>query len=388
MPVIIPPQILVSSSEVVLDRGPKGAPGFKQLVKNETVTAKVLRVVSDRRALLMINGRKVYAKTFLPLQPGQDIFLKVQQTGARQVLKFMGRSGDVPGVDQRILIGSFGKARPYVILSQLLDGLKPSLERGLKAPLESGLKPLLKTGGPELTERLTVLDRLTTSMGLKTGTPAAGFLQRLISGSGLLWESKLASALLQEQMPAPAAIDALVGGDLKALTLQLLSGADTLPEHLTEQLKGILNGLEQHQLLNQHLIDSVGRCLLPIPVLWPSTLKFGQLLLDLGKKKAGGSRENQVVTVSFLLSLSRLGRLRADFSVLKKGISGAFGVANEENRALVSSRLPELKQRLQAHGFTIYDISCLVLSPERLSETSLVNQAVAPSSEGMLNLVI
>ncbi len=117
---------------------------------------------------------------------------------------------------------------------------------------------MLKTGGPELTERLTVLDRLTTSMGLKTGTPAAGFLQRLISGSGLLWESKLASALLQEQMPAPAAIDALVGGDLKALTLQLLSGADTLPEHLTEQLKGILNGLEQHQLLNQHLIDSVG----------------------------------------------------------------------------------------------------------------------------------
>ncbi len=64
-----------------------------------------------------------------------------------------------------------------------------------------------------------------------------------------------------------------------------------------------------------------------------------------------------MVTVSFLLSLSRLGQLRADFSVLKKGISGAFGVANEENRALVSSRLPELKQRLQAHGFTIYDIS-------------------------------
>lgn len=127
---------------------------------------------------------------------------------------------------------------------------------------------------------------------------------------------------------------------------------------------------------------------MPVPVMWPSALKFGQLLLDLGKKKTGGDRENQVVTVSFLLSLSRIGELRADFSILKKGITGAFGVVDEETRALISSHLPALRGRLQAHGFTVYDISCQLLAPERLSDMSLVDQAVAPPSDGFLNLVV
>jgi hypothetical protein len=122
--------------------------------------------------------------------------------------------------------------------------------------------------------------------------------------------------------------------------------------------------------------------------MWPDTTKFGQLLLDLGRKKAGSGRENQVVTVSFLLSLSRFGELRADFSVLKKGIKGAFGVANEESRELIVSYLPELRQRLSGHGFAVYDISCQILPPERLSDMSLVDQAVAPPVDGLLNLVV
>ena len=94
------------------------------------------------------------------------------------------------------------------------------------------------------------------------------------------------------------------------------------------------------------------------------------------------------VTVSFLLSLSRIGELRADFSVLKKGITGAFGVADEETQALISSHLPALRQRPQAHGFQVCDISCQVLALERLYDMSLVEQAVAPPSDGLLNLVV
>lgn len=372
MSAITTPQILISSSEVVLDRGAKETPNLKPLVKDETVAAKVLRVVSNRRALLMINGQKVYAKTFLPLQAGQNLLLQVEQTGAQPVLKFVGLPEEAPGSNPRIPVGSFAKARPYVILSQLLAGLKPSLE----------------TGGRELSERLAALDRLASSMSLKSEIPVDGFLQRLMSGSGLQWESKLAKALLHGSIPSPADLDALVAGDLKALTLRLLSGGDTLSEALSEQLKGVLSGIEQHQLLNQHLIDSAGKCLLPIPVMWPSALKFGRLLLDLGNKKAGGGRENQVVAVSFFLSLSRLGELCGDFSIYKKEITGVFGVADEETRALFSSCLPELRQRLQAHGFRVHDIACRLLAPEQLSDTGLVNRAVESSPDGMLNLVV
>jgi hypothetical protein len=233
-----------------------------------------------------------------------------------------------------------------------------------------------------------MMKNLSAALSLQSSVPMDSFLKRLIKGSGLMWESKLAAAVLKGGLAAPGAIDRFVAGDLKALALQLMAGAEALPGQFSEQLGTFLEGIEQHQLLNQHLMDSSGRCLLPMPVLWPSAFKFGQLLIDLGNKKAGDRSENQMMTVSFLLSLSRLGELRADFSVLKKGITGGFGVADEKARDLIRPHLPELRQKLQAHGFVVYDISCQVLPSERLTEMSLVDQAVAPSRDGFLNLVI
>jgi len=367
MPLISTPQLLVSSSRLFIERGAGETPLLKHLAKDQMVSATVLQTLPDRQAVLSVNGQEVTAKTFLPLTPGETILLKVEQTGTHQVLKFMGRAEDVPGADQRFLPGSLGKAKPYLLLTRLLEG------------------PLPPDASARLSERLTALKTLLSSVSFKSGEPSDGFLKRLLDAGGLLWESKLAAAT-GKPVP-PDMLQRLAAGDLKALALQLQSDSGLMPG-MADQVKGFLDGMEQLQLLNQHLLDTAGRLLLSVPVLWPDAVTFGQLFLDLGESGEGAKgRENKVVTISLLLSLSQLGDLRADFSILKKEITGTFGVSDEAALELISPYLPELDEKLSAHGFLVHDISCKILPPEELSETSLVSRAAAPS-EGLLNLVV
>jgi hypothetical protein len=373
MPVITVPPILVSSSEVVLDPKPEGKLPFKHIAKGQVVSAKVLKALSGRQALLLIDGQRVTAKTFLPLQPGQTLLLRLEQTGDRQVFKFAGQPGEAAGHSHSVPMGTFGKAGPYLLLARLIG------DPGM--PADGGAQePLIHPGA---------LKDLLAGLSLKSGTPVPAFLERLLNGSGLLWESKLAALASREEALTPEAVRQLVTGDLKAVCLRLLSGAGgTLPETLAGQLRGVLEGLEQHQLLNQHLLENDNRYLLPIPLSEQETLKFGQLLIGLGGQKGAEGRKDRLVTVSFLLSLSRLGELRADFSILKEGLTGAFGVADESARALVTAHLPELRKKLQDHGYSVLDISCRVLEPRQLSEMNFVAQAVAAPDGGFFNLVV
>lgn len=370
---ITAPPILVSSSEIVFEQKSGGKLPLKHFAKGRIAEAKVLQVLSGRRALLMIGGQKVTAKTFLPLQTGQTILLKLEQGGERPVFKFAGLPGETAGTNQTIPVGFLGKARPYVMLTRLLEGLAPSS----------------LTGSDGLTERFAALKALVSHLSLNSEVPTQVFLKRIMDGCGLLWESKLAALVSKGSAFSPEAVDRLVAGDLKAVVHQLLSGAgERLPETMAGSLKGVLEGLEQHQLLNRHLLENDGRYLLPIPLADHQALKFGQLLLGFGDPKEDGDGKDRVVTVSFLLSLSQLGEFRADFSVLKTGLTGAFGVADQSVRALVVRHLPELREKLQHHGYNVLDISCRVLASEHLSEVNFVAQALAPPSEGFFNLVV
>lgn len=369
------PPILISSSEVVLEQKPQGKSLLAHLAVGQKVAAKVLEVVSDRQALLLIDGQRVNAKTFLPLQTGQTVLLRVDRTGSRQVFKFDGLA-EGGGPERSLPLGLFGKSQPYEMLSRLLNELPELMEEG-------------GDSGPA--RHLKALRTLVSSFSLKSDAPPShDSLKRLLEGSGLLWESKLAVLASKGEPPTPAAIQRLVAGDLKALVLQLLSDprASSGRETVTDQFKGVLEGLEHHQLLNQHLLENEGRYLLPLLLAGQPTLQFGQLLLGLGDRENGAAPEERMVTVSFLLTLSNLGALRADVSILKNRLSGAFGVADEAARDLILRYLPELRQKLRKHGFEVCDITCRVLEPEQFSKMSLVTQAMEASDNGFFNLVV
>ena len=364
MPVSFPPSILVSTSRVVLEPSRETAGRAPRLQAGRVLTAEVLRVLSERSAELLIDGRKMTAKTFLPLAAGQRLLLRVEQGGARQMLTFLGEADSAADVPRALVRQLQTHAAAQKMLTRII------------ADTAGGHAALLKD---------------TVAAGsLQSEIPAPDMLGRLIRNSGLLWEAKLAALADQNRAPSPAVVERFVSSDLKGVLLHMLSGGETGAfEAAAGPLKAVLNGLEQQQMANHLLMDTMGRCILPVPVHWGGTISFGQMLIDFGKDQAEErSKEERVFTVSFLLSLSRVGDLRADVSVLNNGVTGMFGVAEEWVRQEVTAQLPELRRRLQAHGFTVYDIGCKVLPPESLSEATLFSQAAVPSGDRLLNLVI
>ncbi len=70
------------------------------------------------------------------------------------------------------------------------------------------------------------------------------------------------------------------------------------------------------QVINSYSSEESGRYLLPLPAMVDDTLKFGQLLIDLGSgKKDGKEAKDRLIRVAFILELTQLGDLRADFSI-------------------------------------------------------------------------
>jgi hypothetical protein len=372
MPITGLPSILVSSSEFVLEKksGTKDPPSH--FVKGQVVTARVLEVISGRQALLLIDGKKMLAKTFVPLKPGQDIKLQATKTGFQPVLQLVEDThAGMPGGDIA-LIKSWGKSGPFTHLSEILSR-------------DSHI--FLTAGEKRIPAALSSLRQLVIDMALKSGDAAPRFLKDLIQGSGLLWEKKLLSL-----MSTPGGLQSgadLVEKDIKAMVMRLLSLESEGQGGQLEGLRTFIDGLENLQRFNKFADEGSGRYLLPLPVLMQGDLKFGQMLLTLGNtSKKSREEDNAMVKVSFLLTLTRLGDLRADFSVLGRAVSGAFGVATEEIRGFIEPRLIALTERLLSHGYEVRDIGCRVVGAETLAETALLDMAIEGPHNGVLNVVI
>lgn len=372
MPITGLPSILVSSSEFILQKKTGGTETSSLFVKGQRVTARVLEVLSGRQALLLIDGKRMRAKAFVPLKPGQEIKLQVTGTGSQPVLRLV---EDAPGRLPEgfgALIKSWGKSGPFAYLSEVLARESPA-----SFPADRQLPATM----------LTRLRELIIGISLKSGNASPGFLKDLIQGSGLLWEKKLQSLFSTPGgLPAGAG---LVEKDIKAMVMRLLSAESGEQAGRLEGLRTFLDGFENLQLFNKFADEVSGRYLLPLPVLMQGDLTFGQMLLTLGDGgKTAGKEDAGMVKVSFLLTLTRLGEFRADFSILGQAVSGVLGVASEDIKAFIEPRLIELTGRLLSHGYEVRDIRCKVVGAESLAETALFDMAIEGTHNGVLNVVI
>ena len=374
MTTIQPTQLLVTSSDVILDKATESNKGLKTLRKGQVVEAKVLKVLSDRRSQIQIRGEAVTAKTYLPLKAGQTMLLKVDRTGAEQVLKWVEEKSGATADNPRTLLKPWGKSGPYSLLPKLMTLVAGSAHGNAQ---------------PQLKDLLTKFNALFDQMAPRSNNGLTQNLMSIIRGSGLLWEAKLANVLLSGQEMSPESLNSLISGDLKGLSLQMLKELANTNDPVAGQLKSFVDGLEKQQLFNQHHFEKFGKYLLPLPFFSPPDFTFGQLLLDLGEQTAeNGKKRKETVNISLLLSLTRLGDFRADFSVFQKSIMGVFGVTTEDVRQLVNRWTPDLVHKLKGHGFSAYNISCRVLGPETLSGMTLVDEAASAPRDGLLNLII
>ncbi len=346
---ISPPEMLVQK-EIGKDIP---TPVFKE---NQIVSAKVLHLLPRGNAQLLINGQQVVAKTGLLLNPGEELQLKVVQQKDSVLLKLIEPLQSV-GTKQLV-----------------------SLIRFLSK--NNTLQDVARTNIPDLTKVLR-------ETALQSGKRDDSFLPRLIENNGLLLEKKMASLLnVQGQDTVRSSLDQLLKQDLKGALLNQLAMATSKGEAMQKTVTGFLDILENFQLVNTQTSES-GRYLMPFPIFVGSDLNFGQLLIDTGEKKEDQDRDNnKVVRVSFLLNMTNMGPVRADFSILKKAITGRFLLENDDICDYVKSMIPELKNRFEQIEYAVGNIECFTAAPEEIQPNALMETLFKNENDSVLNIVV
>ena len=200
----------------------------------------------------------------------------------------------------------------------------------------------------------------------------------------MLWEKKLLTSFLSAH---DKKITCQTDQDIKALVLNLISKKSGA-KGAVEIIRDFVTGFEKLQFINKQVGDEFGKYLLPFPVLFNDSLKLGQMLIDLGcPDNSGEARENNLISVCFLLEMSNLGEILADFSILNNSINGSFSVGSSDVRNFIEVYIPDLIKMLETHNFKVGHIKCSLKSPALLAGISLVDRMI-DNRDGELNIVI
>ncbi|RLC14337.1 MAG: hypothetical protein DRH93_20855 [Deltaproteobacteria bacterium] len=349
--------IHISSSQMVINKesGEKGS--FPNVTKNQIITAKVIQLLSHGKAQLLINGQTVIAQTALKLTPGEEVQLKVLQEKDAIILKLIDPVQKITTRQISSLISFFSKNNPL----------------------------------PDITEsKVAGVKDLLYEMALKSDKPDKTFLPKLIEKSGIIWEKKIAPILLGNTSSSDikAKLNILLQQDIKGNILKELLLADPRKLDAFKMAASFTETIENFQMLNHQSSES-GRFLLPFPIFNESAFSFGQLLIDTGKKTKGNHKDtDKVIQISFLLNMTKLGPLRADFSILKKEITGRFLLSDDDTCKYVKSKIFELKTGLKSIEYHILKIECHTAKKEEIQQSSFIETLVKASDDNVLNIVI
>lgn len=354
--------IQLSSSRMVIPKEDTGSQkNLPELKLNQIIKAKVLQPMPGGRALLSFQNQTISAQTSLPLKPGEEIMLKVASLQDEIVFRLVGPLKQLSGSQMSSLVSFFMKSGPA------------------REIMESRI-PAVKT--------------LLNEIALKSGKPDVDFLPRLMEKSGVLLERKIADIITQSRsvQDIPALIKRMFQQDIKGNLLKTLMQEGALERSQASNVfkteASFLDTLKSLQLLNHQSADS-GRFLLPLPVVGEAGFHFGQLLIDVGgKKKDRQDDSDRAIRISFILDMSRLGSLKADFSIFKKDITGKFLFLDDDTSRYVESLIPELKERLKAVEYNLMKVECQTVEKEQTDPASFLKSLVFESDDRVLNIVI
>ncbi|MCD4744273.1 MAG: hypothetical protein K8R67_17560 [Desulfobacteraceae bacterium] len=351
--------IHISPSDLIIRKEAVKNSVLASLKENQKIDAKVLKVFSDNKAEVLIAGKKVIVKSPFLLTQGAKLELNILKTEENLTFKIIPSNENKFSEKISALIRLVSKSNPFLSLTKI-----------------------------DNTELLEMLK----SISLKSDRADKDFLPRLFNKSGILFEQKMSTLLKQgnNQFLQQEVLN-IFKNDIKGYVLNQLQTQDHNAGNL-KMLSEYSSNIENLQVLNAQSSDT-GKYLIPFPVFTNDSFSFGQLLIDLGNPKENKKNGNKdrIINVSFLLNMSKLGGLRADFSIYKKSISGVFNLSSIEVCDFVKTKLPQLKENLTQREYLVRNIECKVASKEEISPTSLVEsfaKDVTKDKDRILNIII
>ena len=352
--------IHISPSDLIIRKEAVKNAVFASLKENQKIDAKVLRVFSENKAEVLIAGQKVIIKSPFLLTQGAKLALNILKESENQTFKIIPPNDNKFSEKISALIRLISKSNPFMSLTKT-----------------------------ENTELLGMLK----SISLKSDKADKDFLPRLFNKSGILFEQKVSTLLKQSNNQSlRQEILNLFKNDIKGYVLNQLQTQDHHNAGNLKILSEYTSNIENLQILNAQSSDT-GKYLIPFPVFANDSFSFGQLLIDLGdpEKKGKKGDKDRIINVSFLLNMSKLGGLRADFSIYKKSISGVFNLSSVEVCDFVKTKLSQLKENLTQREYLVRNIECKVASKEEISPTSLVEsfaKNATKNEDRILNIII
>ncbi len=350
--------IHISSSELVINKEDGLKNILPKFIKDQIISAKVLKTLPQSRAVLLVNGQKLIAKTGMMLNPGEDIQLRVLKEKDAVILKLIAPAQKITTKQISSLISFFSK--------------------------NTSLPDITKSG-------ITNVKNLLYDIALKSDKSDESFLPKLIEKSGILWEQKVARVLIGNDSlkDIKASIDVLLKQDIKGSILKELSFDNAREFKDFKMADSFLKAMENFQLLNHHSSQS-GRFILPFPIFCESAFSFGQLLIDIGDKGKPDNKDpdNKLINISFMLSMTNLGLLRADFSILKKEITGRFLLEDDSICKYIKSKIHKLKERLANIDYQVHQIECRTNKKEEIEQACFIKSLVQEEDDRVLNIVI
>lgn len=333
------------------------------LVKNEIIAGRVLRILPEGKAILLIKGRQVIAKSPRPLTRGKLLSFKVENMSPFPTLKLLGTT-----------FKESGGVNVSMVMSAVKENLWETLFENIK---QSGLPK------GDLTQFRALMNDATWQLFAESN-PA--LLKALIAKSGLGWEAKLRKAALNNGMKGET-FKQLIEGDLKGMVSKLLA----LQDGENVLFKRFLSTIKNMQLMNLISPDQDRKIFLPIPIQLPQgVFTIGQLLIHLPQKGKGGApsekKDKKLFRISFLLELSRLGPFRVDLTIKGKEIAGKFFLTTEETKSVFEKNLPLFISGMEEKGFEIHQMTCRLKDPAQVTRPLM--SEIIQEGEGHMSLFV
>jgi hypothetical protein len=178
----------------------------------------------------------------------------------------------------------------------------------------------------------------------------------------------------------PAALTRLMGEDVKGMLSKILSD----PGEGAVSLKGLYHALENVQLLNVHAGQETGRLFVPIPLQFQDgTWGLAQVLFflpsyyetDTSRQKNDSDRK-PTCSVTLVMTLSRLGTVRAEVMLTGMTLQGSLRVDDPHTLEKIETQLPLLTQILESRGIEIERFTCQLVTTSDLG-TDLITEIIS-----------
>jgi hypothetical protein len=334
----------------------------------EELSASVVQRHSVRQYIVALKDRVILADSATSLKVGDTLRLRVEQQYPQLVLRVLAENT----AQKEILLEHvrFFRANPEGLLGNL------SMTETLltQAIVHPRLTPLLRH------EIETILKLIQALRYPGTAMDGCDYLRAYPTNIGLLMETHVKRAL--GAMEERGMTNDRASGGLKELLLHLTGNIcslltdDTLPEGLRltlEQTRSsaekMVETIENQQIINAMLQETEHTYLLQIPLLVPGGMKLSGILIREDDRSDRASRGFRSFAVSLFFDLDMLGHVLIELRITNKQIGCVCKSEETAVLGLISSRLPELQEKLFAGGYRVERLSCVLekdLSMHRL----------------------